>query len=186
MHYLQWFTSPLLKYNAYTVDYVLYLAGRDLTFRICVALRVFPSAPQNYLCPFLAQGLQTTFKNDDEGIVSVLFLCHCSLRFVCITSSGFTPPCSCLFSCPSPLDIWLTSICVVRHPRNAEGKRNLKHGFFVCSSEPPVWPCDSQGTVNFYCDMLASGTPRIEIGTQCIFKNSESFFWMKTKSTNWN
>lgn len=139
-----------------------------------------------YLCHFLTQGFQISFENADEVTVSVLFLCHGSVRFVFSTSSDFTPPCSCPFSCPLPLAAWLTSICVVRHPRKAERKRNPKHGSFVCPSEPPEWLGDSQGTVNFYCDMLASGAPKIAVGTQCTVKNSESFFWMKTKSTNWN
>lgn len=142
--------------------------------------------PPTYLCHVLALGFRISFKNGDVVVVSVLFPCCGSLRLVFSTSSDFAPPCSCLFSCPLPLDVWLTSICVVRHPRNAERERNPKHGSFVCFSKPPVWLRDSQGIVNFYCETLASGAPKITVGTRYPFKNSESFSWMKTKSTNWN
>lgn len=63
--------------------------------------------------------------------------CYNTVNFVFITRLNLTPPYSCLFSCSSPSEIWLKNIYIVRHPRNAEEKRNLKHGSFVCLIKPP-------------------------------------------------
>lgn len=97
-----------------------------------------------------------------------------------ITSLDLTPPYSCLFSCSSPAEIWLKNIYIVHHPRNAEEKRNLKHGSFVCLTKPPLWWCNSQGKVNFYCDMLALAAQKKVIGTRDILQNSESSLCVET------
>ena len=42
--------------------------------------------PPAYLCHFLTQEFQVSFKIEEEGTVSVLFLCHGSVGFVLSTS----------------------------------------------------------------------------------------------------
>lgn len=88
------------------------------------------------VCPFLTWDFHSSLKNYSGDY----FCADCSqnsVTFMFITSLDFTPPYSCLFSCSSPSEIWLKNIYIVHHPRNAEEKRNLKHGSFVCLIKPP-------------------------------------------------
>lgn len=93
---------------------------------------------QSLLSPFLAQAFHHSFKRyDPTGCLCDNF-CYNTVNFMFITSLDLTPPYSCLFSCSSPAEIWLKNIYIVHHPRNAEEKRNLKHGSFVCLTKPPL------------------------------------------------